>query len=353
MKKMVLVLVSMAVLRWAPLAVAGQDVANEIPTNLPGVTTAIAPPEGFDPLSASDQELATYGFPPRPDPQAAPEAYASWARAMAASKKRLIPQLKVTNIFHGSNRRVPVQQLEDGSGNSSNWSGAVAYSGATSYNNTTSFYEVSTDYVVPVAEQAFGTCSLTSDYASAWVGIDGDGVSGGGSPKPDVLQAGVDFDASCSAGSTFPSYYAWYEWYPNASQKIQNLAVSPGDDVYVVVWDTSATSGHAYIVNINTNTATTLNFGPPAGTSLIGNCAEWIVERPSVNGGLATLTNYISDVFWASFAWTFNAGFFPNYYPGSPGATLYTMLDNNSKPISFPTLLGTSGIWFYDEGSAR
>jgi hypothetical protein len=179
------------------------------------------------------------------------------------------------------------------------------------------------------------------------VGIDGDGVSGG--QFGDVLQAGIEFDATCSQ----TLYSAWYEWAPWPEVRISNVPVSPGDDVYVAVWDTSATSGHAYIANYNTNIATTVNFGPPPGYSLIGNCAEWIVERPTVNGVLATLTNYNQDVFWFSSSWTFNGGWLPNYVPGSPGATFYTMLDNNSQPISYPTLFGTQAILFQDEGSAR
>ena len=38
------------------------------------------PPANLDPLSASDEELEQYGFPPRPDPLSAPEAYAHWQK---------------------------------------------------------------------------------------------------------------------------------------------------------------------------------------------------------------------------------------------------------------------------------
>jgi len=341
-KMTALTLVFTTVLCVAPFANAGQDASNVIPTNLLGVTTSIAPPLGFDPLTAPDEELAAYGFPPRPDAESTPEAYASWARAMAASKERVLPRLRATNIFHGPNRRQLARPVDEGTGTSSNWSGPVVFSGATSYNNTTSFWEISTEYVVPVAEQAFGVCNKAWDYGSAWVGIDGDGSN-------DVLQAGVEFDASCSP-PTAPSYSAWYEWFPYSETQVTNLPVSAGDDMLVIVWATSATSGHAYIVNYNTKKLVTLNFTAPPGTSLVGNCAEWIVERPGVNGALATLTNYIATYFSAGYAYNNVPG--NQYVPGSPGATLYTMLDNNGKPISFPTLLGTTAIWFQDEGSA-
>ena len=47
-----------------------------VPTNIPGITSFQAPPTGFDAINAADQELAFYGIPPRPDPQAQPQAYA-------------------------------------------------------------------------------------------------------------------------------------------------------------------------------------------------------------------------------------------------------------------------------------
>jgi len=61
----------------APLASIAQS-QNELPTNLSGITTTTAPPEGFDALRASDADLAYYGFPPRPNDYSGD--YKSWAR---------------------------------------------------------------------------------------------------------------------------------------------------------------------------------------------------------------------------------------------------------------------------------
>ena len=36
---------------------------NELATNVAGVTTIAAPPTGFNPLDASDQDLEFYGYP--------------------------------------------------------------------------------------------------------------------------------------------------------------------------------------------------------------------------------------------------------------------------------------------------
>src|ERR1700684_3544799 len=103
-----------------------------IPTNIPGVRTFPAPPAGFNALAASDETLASYGFPPRPDQQANPDAYAKWARTVSAAKIHwagtLTPHPEFTNglmrpISNGS----PAATSSSGTTQfgSFNWSGIV------------------------------------------------------------------------------------------------------------------------------------------------------------------------------------------------------------------------------------
>jgi Peptidase A4 family len=339
----------------APLAGTAQNARqlqpNEHALNLPGATT-IEAPANFDPISASDEELAYHGFPPRPNQNTEPKAYATWFKAMKASKVRVVPKLEQTQIFHG-----PVKQgkasnpkaiensplLSTQASNTAysyNWSGYVDFSGASKY-GASSFYFLVNDYTVPVAEQAFGACTGTWDWGSAWNGIDGWG-------SPDVLQAGIEFDAYCS-GSTRASYYsAWYEWYPYGEVRIGGFPIAPGDDMFVEVWHTSPTQGYAYLVNYNNNKAVEVGFTAKPGYPLVGNSAEWVVERPSVGGSLTTLTNYIMDPFWDAYAYT--AGY-AAYYQIS-GATPIDMLDNSGKVISYPEYLGTRTFVMHDTGSA-
>jgi hypothetical protein len=332
-----------------------QIAANAVPTNLPGVTTSILPPQGFDALHASDEELATYGFPPRPDADAQPKANAAWQKAMSSSRHRLTPQLELTNIFHGPAKGANVKKagvnstavsntgVSNTNTTSNNWSGSVSLTGATSYNKYSSAYYVVAEYVVPVARQAYGACTGSWDYSSSWIGIDG-WYSG------DVLQAGTESDALCWVFGNSTYYSAWYEWYPNGSVRINNLTISPGDDIFVEVWNTSSTQGYVYMVNYTTDQTVSLGFNAPQGTQLVGDSAEWIVERPSVNNSLATLTNYISDYFSESYAYTWGGTL---HYPGESAALQVWMLDNNGNSISYPYTMGPYGIWFQDEGSAR
>ncbi len=340
----------------APIAAVAQLNApnklqpNERALNLPGATTIAAPPAGFDPLSASDQELAYYGFPPKPNQNTEPKAYATWARAMQHSKTRIVPTLEQTAVFHG-----PMQQAKKvnpasaansltlgvpSNATSSNWSGYVDFSGATSYGSK-SYYFLVNDFTVPVAEQAFGACTGGWDYGSAWNGIDGWGSG-------DVLQAGIEFDAYCSGGTRATYYSAWYEWYPYGEVRIGGFPIVPGDDIFVEVWNTSSTAGHAYLVNYNNNQSVNISFSAPSGTHLVGNSAEWVVERPSVGGSLATLTNYIMDPFWDAYAYTQGYAAFNDIDEATP----VTMLDNSGNPISYPEYLGLETFVMHDEGSA-
>ena len=91
----ILMAMGIVLLSICPLANAQSDAVRQtyisaanVPTNIPGVHTYAEPPKGFNPVTATDVELATYGFPPRPDQQADPDDYALWEQAMTETKIR-------------------------------------------------------------------------------------------------------------------------------------------------------------------------------------------------------------------------------------------------------------------------
>ena len=327
---------------------------NEHALNLPGATTIEAPPAGFDVINASDQDLQYYGFPPRPNQTTEPKAYATWTRAMKASKTRVIPKLEQTTIFHGpsniaKNAKPTAEQSNAASAPggvsnvsySSNWSGYVDFSGATSYGST-SFYYLVNNMVVPKAQQAFGKCTGGWDWGSEWNGIDGWG-------SPDVLQAGVEFDAYCALGGLSKSTYysAWYEWYPYGEVRISGFPVTAGDDIFVEVWHTSSTQGYAYLVNYSNNQSVQVGFTAYPGYPLRGNSAEWVIERPTVGGTLATLTNYTRIPFWDAYAYTQASAFYD-----IATATPIDMTDSTGAVISYPEYIGIEAFVGHVTGSA-
>jgi hypothetical protein len=312
-------------------------------TNLPGVTTQADAPAGFDPAQASDDSLRANGYPPRPDALRAPRAYAAWHRAVTAPAHRILPHLRISERKH---RPIMLRGRTEATAYSSNWSGYALLNGAGGY-GAGSFYYVMGDFTVPRVTQAVGACTGNWDYGATWVGIDGYGSG-------DVLQAGVDMDAYCGGAGVFSDYGAWYEWYPAGEAEIGGIAVSPGDDVFVEIWNTNPVQGGVYMVDYNANQAVTLGFGPPPGYGLIGNSAEWIVEAPGlVGGGGTTLANYSQEFLANAFAGNFVSQI---YQPGAPAGLAevpIVMLDGAGAAISAASLLGTNAMQFNVQNSAH
>jgi hypothetical protein len=317
-----------------------------IPTNVPGISVVPPPPAGFDPIAATPAQREQYAIPPVPDPTAAPAAYAEWRRAMSVPRNYEAPVLETTDLYNQPN--IPVGASEPiadktVAANSSNWSGTSVVKG-----DFTTLEAIEAEFVVPTARQAFGTCSGTV-YSSLWPGIDGNGSN-------DVLQGGVEVDATCASGTTTPFYSAWIEWFPNSETRVSSPTIHPGDLMFVEVWATSTTTGFVYFLDFSTNTSAQYALTAPRGTTLKSNSVEWIVERPGVNGTLATLTNYIQTSWPLGVAWRYNDKA-PDYYyeganPTKGTIQVLTMLDNSSNPISAPIGENTNFLWFLDSGSA-
>jgi len=327
-------------------------------TNAQEVVISPPPPADFNPLSASDADLDQYGYPPRPDAQSEPDQYAHWKKLVSVPRTAST-KLQQTTINNGpAIHVVEGGTLQDGatSVKSYNWSGyAVTAKSGKNGAFTKNKSAIYAEWVVPVAQQAFGVCNGGYDYSSQWIGFDGFNSS-------DVLQAGTEVDAYCSGGSTNTFYSAWYEWYPYDETRVTSPDVQPGDLMGAEVWYTTAAPyGNAYLVNYTLQQAATYAFNPPAGTTYVGNSAEWIVERPGVNGGLANLTNYVADPFNFDYA-TYAKS---TVYPSKGGSKRYAVSmicdDTSWSPgsacssttvISVPYLYGLGTLWFYDEGPA-
>ena len=103
-----------------------------------------------------------------------------------------------------------------------------------------------------------------SAAAAFWVGLDGYNSTS-------VEQLGTDSDCN---GST-PSYYAWYEMYPNPSVDLSN-PVSPGDSLTSSV----VTNGTNYTLSIRDNTKG-WSYSTTQSGDFSRSSAEVIAEAPS------------------------------------------------------------------------
>jgi hypothetical protein len=275
-----------------------------------GVRLFTPPPEGFNPLEASDRELLVHGFPARPDKEMHPELHAKWQELAARPMTRIEPQFAVrTDKWHGIR-----QAIADDT--STNWSGSVAFSPKRDEVSWVMGQWTVPDVVAP---------GLGSFYCSTWVGIDGDG-------SPDVLQAGTEQEILNFGFFTIRQTYAWWEWYPDFEVQIANFPVSPGDVMFCAICVHSSTEAGFYLTNLTTGASTSFTKTSPRGTSLVGNCAEWIVEAPTVNGNLAALARYGDVYFDLSIAGTEHNDLL---YAGTGHDMI--MVDQNNRHISTPT----------------
>lgn len=247
-------------------------------------------PDDFDPSTATARQLTAYRLPRRPDAEEEPELRALWDSTMARTKVWITPEFDHReHISHGParNRRGrSVTQAETGAtgianATSNNWSGAMHFAPSGK-----PYRFVGGQWTVPSPN----TPDTGSFFASEWVGIDGWNSN-------DVLQAGTETAIAKFFFFTVTQVYAWWEWFPAGEVKIDNLPVSPGDVMYCLICADSTTHATVSYSNQSQGVGTRFDITAPSGTSLTGNVAEWVVERPTVGGSVASLTDYAACYF--------------------------------------------------------
>jgi len=276
------------------------------------VHTFPLPPKGFSPIEASTQDLARYGFPRRPDPVKEPRASAMWVENFRRYHEfNHVPAefQEHADRIHRPNQRTVKDSRGLVNATSTNWSGEVAFvGGGDKFEWIVGAWTVPHVYPTPGAG---GT-----EYCSAWLGLDGDGSG-------DVMQAGTEMD-------TDGSCYAWWEWYPNYEIQIASFPVAYGDSISLLLCNTGSSTAWMSIGNLTSKHYTSFSFSAPSGTTLAGNCAEAVMEAPTVGGTLAALPRYglieFNDVtaYSQKGSWPIGAG------------TSISMVDGSGNSISVP-----------------
>jgi hypothetical protein len=288
-----------------------------------GVRLFTPPPADFDPLTADQRELLVHGFPARPDQDSQRVLYAQWKRRVSRRHTRIEPVfVRNTDKVHGPMRGPSAEaELAGPAGShranatSTNWSGSAVFAASGD-----SFKWVEGEWTVADPSDPKG--GKTSYYSSSWVGIDGWG-------SPDVLQAGTE--SSLVNGTK--KVYAWWEWYPDFEVAIANFPVSAGDTMFCLICATSSTTASIWLTNDSTDQQVSFAVTAPAGTVLHGNCAEWIVETPTVGGSPTTLPDYGVVYFDDAQAMANTAG-----WVGGNTGTPITLINSAGTALSTPTL---------------
>jgi hypothetical protein len=273
----------------------GIALAAVTPVQLPSTAT-IRPPLDGDPMRFTQDEIVRQGFPPRPDPVASASQFARW-REVVSKPTTIVPaKLRARpDIVHN-----PAEMLgtDNGISGSGNWSGIALDKTSTVYSN------VNGDWFVPTVS---GTTAIPGTLFSAiWVGMDG--LTSG-----DVVQSGTEQDVAWTGSTFVTNYFAWTEWFPDVSQMIANAPIVPGDQVYVDVWVGDSGSGINpnggfgwFTMNVLHSDGSQVQYRSdtpiPSGVTYIGDSAEFIVERPTVGGGMSALPDYSTALIDFSYA---------------------------------------------------
>lgn len=150
-----------------------------------GARTFELPPDGFDPLRASADELRRYGLPRRPDPNTEPFLAQLFTRAFSRPRSFLRPELIVDSRLDA----LHAKRAGKADFSSGDWGGAVV---TTPTNDPPNM--VFAQFQVPTVLNfdPEWTQPLTSGF---WVGIGGYGTN-------TLLQAGIAATVTPGSGSS-------------------------------------------------------------------------------------------------------------------------------------------------------
>lgn len=153
---------------------------------------------------------------------------------------------------------------------SSNWGGYIATNGH--------FTSVSASWTEPAVSDCGG-----GGQAVFWVGLDGYG-----SQTVEQLGTGAD----CGSGS--PSYYDWWETYPNNAIQQYGDTVQPGDKITATVTDQG---NNQYSLTMSDSTQGWSQSTPAQGPSGASDASAEIVAEAPTAGSQVNLPNFGSITF--------------------------------------------------------
>jgi hypothetical protein len=164
----------------------GKKYSYDLPGGQGEYITVSEPPEGFDPLTATDAELHTWGFPPRPSNEAGMKEW----RSMVGGYKEA--------SFHESCRNTDPEVFASYLGEefSPPWSGYEDVARG----NQTKWHAVMGNFYA--AQDHGSACGNINTNVGSWVGLGGDGSIG----PTRFMQAGIDTVVN-------EEPVAWIEWW--------------------------------------------------------------------------------------------------------------------------------------------
>ena len=284
------------------------------------VRTYQVPPADFDLDKASDRERAIYGIP------RCPVAFSDLAKRWEAKAQefRIVePAFEPREV---KRKRLPGFRPGRSPKTSTIWSGGIVFPSSV---DRIKFVEAT--WTMPHDPLLTGA----KNGMSTWIGIDGDDGSG------DVLQAGCDAGVTTPGDDPQRQFNPWWEWYPAGSFWITTVAVSPGDELtcLICVQPGSTSLASIFLGNVTTKVGCFFSAAAPPGVSLLGNCAEWIVEALEPCDNIPELARYTTVRFTEC-----RAGTVGGYLLSPDGGNAINMVDASNAVISRGQILGKTEV---------
>jgi hypothetical protein len=336
--------------------------------NAPVVTGALRPPLEGDPMALPNAELVARGYPPRPDPEKSPGQYSRWLKNVSRSLTMIDTRL----VAHPDYNRSKGQEGPPGhavtKGAAPNLAGSKAninfynWTGAYLTHPTAQFFSISAEWNTPLVFALQGGPAFSAMVE--WIGLDNN--------AGDLYQSGTGSECYNILLWEITTYFMWMEMLPWSWWVVPNFPVSPGDRIIVDIWvanqfgDTiyqdvawggltpQDNSVWFYLTNAS-NGASFMGTYPTAAqsqdgqssTGFTGKTAEFILERPTINGSYTDLAFYFPPALMTSCSYGDSQyGDFPIFsvpIDGGPqpfDATLQyvNMIDpnNNNQLLAFP-----------------
>lgn len=284
------------------------------------------PPDGFKPIDATDEQLDTYGFPPRPDKDNSEDEYTDWLELMSHYKSTPIPEVEqIIGNDVSADEGINTLSNENKSFATVNGAGYAA----SLYNTGNFFSQVQGDFVQPAIVETSGVCGNTF--------MVGFGALQGSSSAAAGTLVGV---GSSQAYAFYECFYDHYLEGKKDSVRLTSVPVNPGDKVHVyVAYQKSNNKFNYYIVNTTTGKYASSVVTYDDASYFSGEYASWFVGRPK------TINNIPCNF------GNFRYAYFSNCKAMVNTSTNWTDLGNFNRVLKVQMTAGEGGSALTDIGS--
>ena len=242
------------------------------------------PPENFNPLTASEEELEHFGYPLEPDPDRQPALNAFWRRMYSPPLEFVSIGFAFQNIqrLTAVNHRQQALGLRTRGQTSPNWSGAYIKP-----RDGQVFTEIWGQWQVPTPSVPSTEVGAGHYYrCSTWIGLDGQRRY----YQSSLPQIGTAQSVDGSSGTR--AFSAWWQWWVRDQSippvNIVGLSIHAGD---LIMCNLRVVLPSRNKVRFQLRNASTISAvfeytadAPilPIPLQVSGATAEWITERPAI-----------------------------------------------------------------------